>query len=175
MDIPQHLRILIADDSSAMRALIKAVLQQNFSVSRVFEAGDGERALAVFKANEIDLIITDIAMEPGDGLRLIENIRSFDDSVRRKVPIIAVTGYSTRSLVERLRDLGVHEVLTKPVTTQALRDHVRTVYTRPRDFVEGEEYFGPDRRRLKSPGYTGPDRRDALILKDEDSVPDSGV
>lgn len=170
MALPQNLRLLIADDSSAMRALIKAVLQSNFNVARVFEAGDGERAFAIFRVNELDLIITDIAMEPGGGLKLIEDIRGFDDD-RRKVPIIAVTGYSTKSLVERLRDLGVHEVLTKPVTTQALRDHIRTVFERPREFVEGDDYFGPDRRRLKNQSYGGTDRRGALILDDETADP----
>jgi CheY-like chemotaxis protein len=165
---PQNLRLLIVDDSAAMRSLLKALLQSQFNVARIFEAADGERAFAVFKANALDLVVTDIAMGPGDGLQLIENIRRFGDEDRRKVPIVAVTGFSTQTLVETLRDLGVHEVLTKPVTTRTLSDHVRAVFERPRSFVEGEDYFGPDRRRREDDTYNGPDRRGALILDDEE-------
>jgi CheY-like chemotaxis protein len=153
---PQNLRLLIVDDSAAMRSLLKALLQSQFNVARMF------------KANALDLVVTDIAMGPGDGLQLIEKIRRFDDEDRRKVPIIAITGFSTQTLVETLRDLGVHEVLTKPVTTRTLSDHVRAVFERPRSFVEGEDYFGPDRRRREDDTYNGPDRRGALILDDEE-------
>ena len=62
-----------------MRSLIKAVLQTNFGVSRVFEAGDGERAFAIFKVNELDLIITDIAMEPGSGRAISWKARNISD------------------------------------------------------------------------------------------------
>jgi len=167
METPSKLRVLIVDDSAAMRSLIKTILQSHFSTSRIYEAGDATQAFETFQKAEVDLILTDIMMEPRDGLALVHDVRSLDDPVRRQVPIIAVTGYSTRALVETLRDMGVHEVLTKPVTIRALSDRIRSVFERPRTFVEGSDFYGPDRRRRSDVARTAPERRGSLFLDDE--------
>lgn len=166
MDTPSKLRVLIVDDSAAMRSLIKTILQSHFSVSRIHEAGDAAQALEIFLKTEIDLILTDIVMEPEDGLSLVRKVRSQGTPAQRQVPIIAVTGYSTRTMVETLRDLGVHEVLTKPVTIRALSDRIRSVFENPREFVEGGDFVGPDRRR-RDAAHMGPERRGLLNLDDE--------
>lgn len=173
MDTPSKLNVLIVDDSAAMRSLIKTILQAHFDVARIFEAGDARHAFDTFAKAEVDLILTDIVMEPVDGLELIRQVRAIDDAQRRKVPIIAVTGYSTRTMVERLRDMGVHEVLTKPVTIQALLDRIHSVFERPRDFIEGGDFYGPDRRRRTDDSRTGPERRGSLFLDDE--IPDDSA
>jgi len=75
------------------------------------------------------------------------------------LPIIAVTAYSTQYAVRRLRDLGVHEVLTKPLSITVLEERIRYVFERPRPWVQRDSYSGPDRRRRRNEGLSARDAR----------------
>ena len=58
------------------------------------------------------------------------------------------------------RDRGVNEFLAKPVTARDILKRLESVILRPRPYVAATDFFGPDRRRRRSPtGYTGPMRR----------------
>jgi len=75
------------------------------------------------------------------------------------VPIVMITGYSAWSRVETARDKGVTEFLIKPFTADDVAKRLASVITNPRDFIEIETFFGPDRRRRVAPNFTGPYRR----------------
>lgn len=75
--------------------------------------------------------------------------------------MVLITGYSAWSRVEEARDAGVTEFLVKPFTANDLAKRIAHVINKPRDFIETQDFFGPDRRR-RSPqaaGYNGPMRR----------------
>lgn len=149
---------LVVEDLHPMRSLIVSVLDA-FGIGTILEASNGERAYELFQKHNPDIIITDWLMEPVDGLEFIRMVRRNKDSVNRLVPIIMMTGYSAMQRVTLARDLGATEFLTKPFTGRDLAKRINLIINRPRDFVETEQFFGPNRRRKKGEGYTGPRRR----------------
>ncbi len=150
---------LVVEDLHPMRALIVSVLDA-FGIGTIHEASNGERAYELFQKHNPDIIITDWLMEPVDGLEFIRMVRKNKDSVNRLVPIIMMTGYSAMQRVTLARDLGTTEFLTKPFTGRDLAKRINLIINRPRDFVESQKFFGPNRRRKKGDGYDGPRRRE---------------
>lgn len=155
-----RIHLLVVEDNLFMRNLYSAVLRaMDFEEIRM--AGDGSEAFELMRDFPPDIIITDAAMQPLDGFDFVRLVRTAPDSPNPFVPIIMVTGYHNRASVERARDVGVNEYLAKPVTPAGLYARISQVILRPRPFVRTPTYFGPDRRRKKSPGYRGPFRRAA--------------
>jgi DNA-binding NtrC family response regulator len=71
-----------------------------------------------------------------------------------------VTGYSAMPRVAEARDTGATEFLVKPFSANDLAKRIAHVINKPRDFIDSNEYFGPDRRRRKADDYIGPLRRE---------------
>ena len=139
------LRILLVDDNHHMRVLLTEILRA-IGVKHVYEANDGAEALQVMRSNPIDIIMSDLAMQPLDGPNPM-------------APVIMITGHSTQKRVQEARDVGVNEFLSKPVTARGVLERIAQVVDNPRAFVRTGAYFGPDRRRRADPNYTGPRRR----------------
>ena len=72
-----------------------------------------------------------------------------------------ITGYTEEARVRAARDVGVTEVLCKPVTAEGLTKRLLEVIERPRPFVKAPKYTGPDRRRDVPSTLKGSDRRNA--------------
>src|SRR5262249_37818176 len=125
----------------------------------IVEAGSGQIALELLREKKCDLVLTDLAMKPMDGLQLTREIRQSERSVNPFMPIIMVTGHTEKHRVEAPRDAGVTEILAKPITPQSLFARIAEIVERPRAFVRSENYFGPDRRRKALEHYAGPWRR----------------
>jgi two-component system chemotaxis response regulator CheY len=161
----ERLKVLIVDDNHHMINIVKTIIR-GFGVKDFFDAADTESAFEMFRAETIDLIVTDYAMAPNDGCEFVRLVRTSDDSPNPYVPIIMLTAYSERSKVEAARDAGVTEFCAKPVTATDLYRKVQGVINTPRSFIRTSVYFGPDRRRRKNDAYSGEERReDALALK----------
>lgn len=154
----EKLTVLLAEDTLPMRKLIVTVLE-NLGIENIYVAPNGEKAFEIFQKENHDIILTDWAMEPMDGLKLTDEIRNNPLSPNRMVPVILMTGYSAWSRVEVARDVGVTEFLVKPFAANDIARRISHVITHPRDFIESTQFFGPDRRRRKDPSYTGPLRR----------------
>ncbi|HEX4198021.1 MAG TPA: response regulator [Caulobacteraceae bacterium] len=152
------LKILLVDDNFHMRVLLTEILRA-IGVRDVFEATDGAEALKCLRANQIDIIMTDLAMQPLDGIDFVRLLRNSPDSPNPMAPVIMITGHSTHRRVQEARDVGVNEFLSKPVTARGVLSRIAQVVDNPRNFVRAETYFGPDRRRRSDPDYTGPRRR----------------
>jgi len=153
------LRILIADDNPHMRTLLKSLLQA-LGVKHLHESTDGATAFAAMRDFKPDLVLSDLTMEPVDGIEFTRMARRRTDSPNPAIPIIMVTGHTERSLVEGARDAGVNEFLAKPITPHNLISRITEIIDRPRLFVRCEAYVGPDRRRRrKVDNYNGPWRR----------------
>ncbi len=152
------LNILLVDDNRHMRALLTAILRA-IGVKNIFEASDGAEALQALRSHDFDLIMTDLQMEPLDGIDFVRLLRNSPDSPCPMVPVIMITGHSTMRRVAEARDVGVTEFLSKPVTARGVLQRIGLVIDHPRAFVRTEGYFGPDRRRRRDPAYAGPHRR----------------
>ena len=107
-------RVLVVDDESRMRKLIKDFLSREGF--RVLEAGDGEEALRLFFSDaKPDLVILDVMMPKLDGWQVLEEIRRFSD-----VPVIMLTAKAEEQDELRGFSLGVDEYITKPFSPRIL-------------------------------------------------------
>lgn len=156
----ENLSVLIVEDAPPMLELLSGVLEV-LGVKKIITARDGEQAWDRFQKEKPDIIITDWLMDPMDGIELTMKIRRDGLSIDRMVPIIVMTGYSAITRVSLARDIGVTEFLVKPFTAVDLARRIQAIIERPRDFVDAESFFGPDRRRRKAMDFNGPDRRGA--------------
>lgn len=110
-------RILIVDDFSSIRSLIKVVVN-TLRPSEVVEAGDGAIALAKLKQQPFDLVITDWNMPNMSGLQLLEAIRG--DEVLKAIPVILLTAETTKENIGDAVRLGVNGYIAKPFTPEKL-------------------------------------------------------
>ncbi|NCT40349.1 MAG: response regulator [Alphaproteobacteria bacterium] len=163
-------RILIVDDMTPMLDITKAILK-TFGFYHVFTATNGEEAFELACNKEPDLIITDWIMEPMDGLEFAKKIRTHKRSPDPFVPIIMMTGFSSKLRVEEARDSGITEFLVKPFTSEDLYKRVHQIIEKPRQFVEVGDFFGPDRRRRENDNFDGPAKRATDKAKDDRSDP----
>ena len=154
----ENISILIVEDNQPMLEITKALLV-TFGVGSVFTARNGEEGFTQVCQHNPDIIIADWMMKPMDGINFTAMIRNNPRSPNPYVPIILMTGFSEKRRVLQARDAGVTEFLVKPFGAHDLASRIAHVINRPRDFIDSPRYFGPDRRRRKSPDYEGPLRR----------------
>jgi two-component system, response regulator PdtaR len=107
-------RVLIAEDEALIRLDLKEMLEEE-GYSVVAEVGDGQQAVEQATAQRPDLVILDIQMPVLDGLAAAEQIAS-----ARIAPVIVLTAFSQRELVERARDAGAMAYLVKPFSKNDL-------------------------------------------------------
>lgn len=119
-----ELKILVVDDESRMRKLVKDFLVKK--QYKVLEAGDGEEAIEVFFGNkDISLIILDVMMPKMDGWEVCKEIRKFS-----KVPIIMLTAKSEENDEIKGFELGVDEYISKPFSPKILVARVDAILRR---------------------------------------------
>lgn len=120
----EKLKVLIVDDESRMRKLVKDFLvKENFEV---LEAGDGEEALDVFfQEKDIALILLDVMMPKMDGWQVCKEIRNYS-----KVPIIMLTAKGDERDELQGFELGVDEYISKPFSPKILVARVEAILRR---------------------------------------------
>ena len=110
----ERTKILVVDDESRMRKLVKDFLQKNNY--EVLEAGDGSEALDIFFAqNDIALVILDVMMPKMDGWQVCREIRNYS-----RVPIIMLTARGDEKDELQGFELGVDEYISKPFSPKIL-------------------------------------------------------
>ncbi|WP_350333187.1 response regulator [Coralliovum pocilloporae] len=140
----KELSFVIADDSSYMRTILRMVLQA-FGVRQIVEAEDGVAALEAMEKANPDIVLLDRVMPVLDGAEVMRILRNPDNPFAF-VPVIMVTAYTERSTIVEARNLGVHEILSKPISAKALYQRVASVVLKPREFIKTPTYFGPKPR-----------------------------
>lgn len=128
----EKLKILVVDDESRMRKLVRDFLvKQDFEV---LEAGDGEAALDVFyQEKNIVLIILDVMMPKMNGWEVCKEIRE-----NSKVPIIMLTAKGDESDELLGFELGVDEYISKPFSPKILVARVEAILRRSNKLMEGQ-------------------------------------
>jgi two-component system chemotaxis response regulator CheY len=117
------IRALIIDDSSVMRKIVERSLRQaGIDLTQVFEAGNGAEALAVLKANRVDLILCDINMPVMDGLEFVKQLSGVDNA--KGVPVVMITTEGSESHVVQALSCGARGYIRKPFTPEQVKEHV---------------------------------------------------
>ena len=128
----ERTKILVVDDESRMRKLVKDFLQKNNY--EVLEAGDGSEALDIFfEQNDIALIILDVMMPKMDGWQVCREIRNYS-----KVPIIMLTAKGDEKDELQGFDLGVDEYISKPFSPKILVARVEAILRRAGKAASGD-------------------------------------
>ncbi len=113
------MKILIVDDFSTMRRIIKNLLKQ-LGYENIEEAEDGAQALSKLKSNDFSFVISDWNMPNMDGLELLKNLRS-DDSLK-DIPVLMVTAEAEKEKVVTAIQSGVNNYIVKPFTQEVLKE-----------------------------------------------------
>ena len=153
-----RIRTIVADDHAMMRNILTTMLR-SMGVTNVTLAASGKEAQSLLAGREFDLLITDLEMDGGTGTELTRWVRTSGQVAWSEMPVILVTAYSDLKRISAARDAGVTEIMTKPLSAQMLVSRLVSVIDNPRPFVISSVFCGPDRRRRKSGGYEGPERR----------------
>jgi AmiR/NasT family two-component response regulator len=111
---PQTTRVVIAEDEALIRLDLKEMLEEE-GYAVVGEAGDGETAVKLAEEHRPDLVILDVKMPILDGISAAERIAK-----ERLAPVLMLTAFSQRELVERARDAGAMAYLVKPFSKSDL-------------------------------------------------------
>lgn len=128
----EQLKILVVDDESRMRKLVRDFLRKKDF--EVLEAANGEEAIDVFFHNKnISLIILDVMMPKMDGWEVVKEVRQYS-----KVPIIMLTAKSDESDELLGFDLGVDEYISKPFSPKILVARVEAILRRTNSVKGGE-------------------------------------
>ncbi|GAB3299889.1 response regulator [Parasphingorhabdus pacifica] len=113
-DKPVERRVLVAEDEALIRLdLVEMLREEGYEV--VGEAGDGQEAVRLADELRPDLVILDIKMPKMDGIEAASNIAG-----DRIAPVVILTAFSQRDLVERARDAGAMAYLVKPFAKRDL-------------------------------------------------------
>ena len=152
-----------------MRVLLTEILRA-IGVVHIHEAADGAEGLQQLRNHPIDIVMTDLSMQPLDGIDFVRLLRNSPDSPNQLIPVIMITGHYTMRRVAEARDAGVNEFLAKPLTARGVLERLNRIVEYPRPYIRTQDYFGPDRRRRADPGFAGPWRRrdDAAISMSHD-------
>lgn len=118
-------RILVVDDSSAMRAFVRVALEESGVAREVIEASSGFEALRVLPREPFELAIVDINMPNVNGLELIRLMRS--NEAHKKTPLIVISSEASERDRDRGLSLGANAYLAKPFTADALVAIVRSL------------------------------------------------
>nr|WP_246480323.1 chemotaxis response regulator CheY [Motiliproteus sediminis] len=123
----KNMKILIVDDFSTMRRIIKNLLR-DLGFNNTVEADDGSTALPVLKNGGIDFLVTDWNMPGMSGLELLEQVRS--DPGLAKLPVLMVTAEAKREQIIRAAQAGVNGYVVKPFTAAVLKEKIEKIFER---------------------------------------------
>lgn len=157
MEIGGRPSIAIIEDDKLARDLVFEICQEiGFHVCEW--ATNGALGLKVIEKEKPDIVVTDLVMPDMDGLALARTLRDPVKSPNPLIPIILMSANISRDMLFKARDVGVNEVLAKPLKAKLVFDRLFEIIERPRSFVVAPAYVGPDRRR-RDVGFDGPERR----------------
>jgi len=118
------LRVVVAEDEALIRLdLVEMLTEAGYNV--VGQAGDGEAAIELTEREKPDLVVMDVKMPKLDGISAAERIAK-----QRIAPVVILTAFSQKDLVERARDAGAMAYLTKPFTIEDLMPAIELAVSR---------------------------------------------
>jgi Response regulator containing CheY-like receiver, AAA-type ATPase, and DNA-binding domains len=123
----KNIRILIVDDFSTMRRIVKNLLN-DLGFTNTAEADDGNSALAELRRGPFDMVITDWNMPGMAGIELLKAIRS--DATLAKMPVLMVTAEAKREQIIEAAQAGVNGYVIKPFTAATLSDKLDKIFER---------------------------------------------
>jgi two-component system chemotaxis response regulator CheY len=123
----KDMKILIVDDFSTMRRIIKNLLR-DLGFTNTVEADDGTTALPILNAGGIDFLVTDWNMPGMQGIDLLKHVRA-DDKLST-LPVLMVTAEQKREQIIEAAQAGVNGYIVKPFTAATLKEKIDKIFER---------------------------------------------
>ncbi|MGL4613239.1 MAG: chemotaxis response regulator CheY [Shewanella sp.] len=123
----KNMKILIVDDFSTMRRIIKNLLR-DLGFNNTQEADDGSTALPMLQKGGFDFVVTDWNMPGMQGIDLLKAIRA-DDSLKH-LPVLMVTAEAKREQIIAAAQAGVNGYVVKPFTAATLKEKLEKIFER---------------------------------------------
>ena len=123
----KNMKILVVDDFSTMRRIIKNLLR-DLGFNNTTEADDGSTALPILQNGNFDFLITDWNMPGMQGIDLLKAVRS--DPKLEKLPVLMVTAESKRDQIVEAAQAGVNGYIVKPFTAVTLKEKIEKIFER---------------------------------------------
>jgi len=125
--VDKDMKILIVDDFSTMRRIIKNLLRE-LGFTNTIEADDGQTALPKLQEGGIDFLVTDWNMPGMTGLELLKAVRA--DPNLSNLPILMVTAEAKREQIIVAAEAGVNGYIIKPFTAATLKEKIEKIFDR---------------------------------------------
>jgi len=103
-------KILIVDDASFMRSVLKDIIKSNGLASEIFEAGDGIEGVKIFLKIKPDLVTMDVNMPKADGIQALRAILKIDPTAK----VIMISSVEEKHIVQDAIKLGARDYVVKP-------------------------------------------------------------
>lgn len=139
-------RALVVDENPHVCTILGAILE-SFNFKEVKTATNYEEAKIHMELGAVDCVFLDWMETPSHGLKVVDDIRNAAHRVNPNVPIILCTGYTDITRLELATEVGVDEILVKPVQPKSVLRKVASALYGPRSYwVNGDH--GNQRRRF---------------------------
>ena len=126
--VKKDLRILVVDDFSTMRRIVKNILQQ-LGFTNIVEAEDGKVAFQRMQNGDVEFVVSDWNMPHMMGIDLLRAVRG--DAKMRETPFLMVTAESQKENVMEALQAGVSNYIIKPFTADTLEQKLTQIFKVP--------------------------------------------
>lgn len=123
----KNMKILVVDDFSTMRRIIKNLLR-DLGFTNTHDADDGATALPMLKTGNFDFLITDWNMPVMQGIDLLKAVRANPELCN--LPVLLVTAEARRDQIVIAAEAGVNGYIVKPFTAQTLQEKINKIFER---------------------------------------------
>ncbi len=155
----EHASVLLIDDNPKSLDMLSSIFH-GFGVKEQIKCESAIAATDIVRRRVVDLVLVDCSMPEMDGYDFVRWLRRETPPPTRYTPVIMLTGHAAQSMVHKSRDCGASFVVAKPLTPAVLLKRILWLGADERQFVEAEDYVGPDRRvRNFGPPLGMPGRR----------------
>lgn len=125
MPLDKNMPVLVVDDHRDMITILRFALK-TLGFTKIDEAAHGADALRLLAQRDYRLVISDLRMEPVDGLELLRSVRRADGS--SKMPFILMTADKDQDVIHQAKAEGANHFLPKPFNVDLLRDRIERVF-----------------------------------------------
>jgi len=125
--LDKNMKILIVDDFSTMRRIIKNLLR-DLGFNNTQEADDGNTALPMLQSGNFDFLVTDWNMPGMTGIDLLKAVRA--DAKLASLPVLMVTAEAKKDQIVEAAQAGVNGYIVKPFTAVTLKEKIDKIFER---------------------------------------------
>jgi PleD family two-component response regulator len=138
-----------------------------YGARQVFKCATAEEAMRIVNERELDLIVTEALLPDQDAYDFVRAIRGLSEQVNNRfTPVMVLSAHTAVSKVTNARDCGANFFLAKPISPRTVMERLVWVARESRQFLQSDNYTGPDRRFQElgpPPGVRGRRRGDDQV------------